>query len=298
VRSAQFLKCARGTALLPRLFAHSVYEMHPKLGACIEIAEWPGGSHEIEAPLLTAADCVTATGGDEAIASVRARVDLGRTRFIGHGHRVSFGYVGREMLARHSLAETVRAAVADISAWDQLGCLSPHVLYIETKGNVPPEFFAEELAKALEAHEAVQPRGATDVMTAAAITSRRGVYEVRAAAGSDTLLWQSKGSTAWTVVFEADPRFQASCLHRFIYVKPVENLQETLHTAELVRGKVSTVGLAAIESRAAELARELAHWGVPRICPLGRMQSPPLAWRHDGRPPLAELVEWTDWETE
>jgi len=27
------------------------------------------------------------------------------------------------------------------------------------------------------------------------------------------------------------------------------------------------------------------------------MQNPPLAWRHDGRPPLADLVSWTDWET-
>jgi hypothetical protein len=33
VRSAQFVKCASGTSLLPRLFAHSLYEVEPKLGA-------------------------------------------------------------------------------------------------------------------------------------------------------------------------------------------------------------------------------------------------------------------------
>src|SRR5882672_3761047 len=39
-RSAQFVKCASGASLLPRLFAHSIYQSDPKLGACLEIAEW------------------------------------------------------------------------------------------------------------------------------------------------------------------------------------------------------------------------------------------------------------------
>ena len=37
-------------------------------------------------------------------------------------------------------------------------------------------------------------------------------------------------------------------------------------------------------------------WGVARVCRLGLMQEPPLAWRHDGRPALGDLVRWTDWE--
>ena len=45
-----------------------------------------------------------------------------------------------------------------------------------------------------------------------------------------------------------------------------------------------------------KLANELARWGASRICPLGKMQSPPLTWRHDGRPSLGDLVMWTDWE--
>jgi hypothetical protein len=98
------------------------------------------------------------------------------------------------------------------------------------------------------------------------------------------------------VVFEADARFQVSCLNRFIYVKPVKDLTQALQQAEVVRGKVSTVGLAAPEVKAGQLATQLARWGVTRVCPLGRMQSPPLTWRHDGRPALGDLVTWTDVE--
>ena len=45
-----------------------------------------------------------------------------------------------------------------------------------------------------------------------------------------------------------------------------------------------------------ELATQLARWGVTRICRIGQMQRPPLIWRHDGRPALADLVTWSEWE--
>jgi len=87
-----------------------------------------------------------------------------------------------------------------------------------------------------------------------------------------------------------------SCLNRFIYVKGVSSPTELLQAADAVAGQVSTVGIAAIESRGPELTTQLARWGVSRICPLGQMQNPPLTWRHDGRPGLGDLIRWTDWE--
>ncbi len=97
-------------------------------------------------------------------------------------------------------------------------------------------------------------------------------------------------------MYEADPRFQPSCLNRFIYVKGVKDLAEALQNAESIRRQVSTVGLAAPEDKERALATELARWGAARVCRLGRMQEPLLAWRHDGRPALGDLVTWTDWE--
>jgi hypothetical protein len=79
-------------------------------------------------------------------------------------------------------------------------------------------------------------------------------------------------------------------------VKPARDLTEVMQSADAVRGQISTVGLAVPEHQASGLAIQLARWGVPRICPLGRMQQPPLTWRHDGRPALGDLVTWTDFE--
>jgi hypothetical protein len=295
VRSAQFVKCASSSSFLPRLFAHSLYEADPKLASCLEIAEWRGGERALEASLFAEADCVTATGSDETLASIHQHLPK-RTRFLGCGHRVSFGYIAQGVLSGFGTKKLIARAAEDIIAWNQLGCLSPHLIYVETGGAISPEQFAEKLAEELALYELDEPRGEIGVEEAAIIASRRDFYRVRAAASTDTRLWCSDNSTAWTVIFEADARFQLSCLNRFIYVKSVANLGEALRQAELVRGQVSTVGLDAPNDQAQALATELARWGVTRVCPLGQMQNPPLTWRHDGRPPLGDLVTWTDWE--
>ncbi len=313
LKSAQLVKCPSRSSLLPRLFAHSLAHTEPKLGSCLELAYWPGGDERLNEILFHEADCVTATGNDETVADLRRRVPL-RTRFIPYGHRLSFAYVSNELLSTYSIKRVVRDAGADITAWNQLGCLSPHVFYIQEDGVVSPEGFAELLAVELAAREAAEPRGDLSPDESAAISTRRAVYEMRAAvtvgarepfrgenpfreAPGQIRLWKSEHSTAWTVVLESNLLLQQSCLNRFIYVKPVRKLAEALHHLEPYRHQVSTFGLGAVDFRAVELSRELAHWGVPRICPLGKMQEPPAPWRHDGRPSLGDLVTWTDFES-
>ncbi len=294
LRSAQFLKCGHGVAFLPRLFAHSLYESDPKLGACLELAQWRGGDQALETVLFSEADCVTVTGTDEALQSVRQRLRP-HVRFVGYGHRVSFAYIARESLAADA-RRVIKRAVSDVVAWNQRGCLSPHVIYVERGGRVGAEELASLLAEELAVVEKAEPRGPLSDREAGVIASRRSFYEVRAAHSQETRLWCSPESTAWTVVYEADARFQISCLNRFLYVKPVADCTDALCAADSVRGRVSTVGLEAPEERVAELAAAFARWGATRICPLGEMQKPPLTWRHDGRPALGDLITWTDWE--
>jgi hypothetical protein len=295
VRSAQFLKCAGGASLLPRLFAHSLYEVEPKLAACLEIAEWRGGRVELERPLFEHADCITATGTDETVVEIRRNLPT-QVRFLDYRHRVSFGFITRDLLTSYHAKQIAPKAAGDVAAWNQLGCLSPHLFYVEHGGSVTPEQFAEMLAAQLACQEEAASRGPIPVEHAASIASHRAFYELRAASSPDTRLWQSNDSTAWTVVYENDPAFRMACLNRFVHVKAVKDLGEALQAAEMMRGSVSTVAIAAPENRAQEIANALARWGATRICQVGQMQRPSLLWRHDGRASLGELVTWVDWE--
>jgi len=294
-RSAQFMKCASGASFLPRLFAHSIYHADPKLGACLEIAEWRGGNHELENELFAHADCLTVTGNDETLATIRARLPA-KVRFLGYGQRVSFGFVTREVLREEEIQKVISDAADDVIAWDQNGCLSPHVFYVEERGAVESDKFAERLAVELAQRETTEPRGKISVEAAAAIASRRAIYETIAAHRADAKIWSSPDSTAWTVVFEHDVNFRFSPLNRFIYVKPVPDAAAVMPGVDEVHGKVSTVGIAAPPEKMQELAQRFARWGATRICPLGQMQNPPLTWRHDGRPALGDIVLWTDVE--
>ena len=133
LRSGQFVKCASGASLLPRLFAHSLVEADIKLSDYIEVAEWRGGEAALEEILFAEADCVTATGGDAALAAIRAKLPVTK-RFIGYGHRVSFAFVGAEALSGPGVTQIVSRAADDVTAWwTSIGCLSPHVIYIEDK---------------------------------------------------------------------------------------------------------------------------------------------------------------------
>jgi hypothetical protein len=294
-RSAQFMKCATGGAFLPRLFAHSLYEADRKLASCLELAEWRGGNLELENALFAEADCVTATGGDEALAAIRARLPE-KVRFIGHGQRVSFGFIAREVLCGEIVSEIVARAADDVIAWDQNGCLSPHCFYVEERGEIESDQFAARLAAELMKREATEPRGKISVEESAAIAAKRSLYETLAVHRGDVKIWASEKSTAWTVIFEHEGRFRFSSLNRFIFVKPVPDLAAVLQGADEIQGKVSTVGLAAPPEKMPALARQFADWGATRICPLGQMQNPPLTWRHDGRPALGDIVLWTDVE--
>ena len=294
-RSAQFIKCATGTSFLPRMFAHSLYSAQPKLGACLELAEWKGGTKDLEDALFAEAGCVTATGSNESLAEIRNRLPA-TIRFVGYGHKLSIAYITRESLGKNGVEKIASALAEDVTAWNQLGCLSPHAVYVESDAEPDSHALAAAIANQLETREQIDPRGEITPENAAAISTRRMFYEVRAASDPDTQIWSSASSTAWTVVHENSPTFQPSCLNRFLYVKPVSSFEEFLATIEPLRGRISTVGLAAPMARAQQIALQLSNAGVTRICRIGSMQNPPLTWRHDGRPGLAELITWTDLE--
>ena len=144
--SAQFVKCASGPAFVPRMFAHSLYDADRKLGACMEVAEWKGGMDSLDAALFAECDCVVAMGSDETLAAIGGKIPPA-ARFLGYGTRVSFGYVTREALRQTQ--SVVKRAAADVTAWNQCGCLSPHVIYVEEGGAVNGETFADLLASGI-----------------------------------------------------------------------------------------------------------------------------------------------------
>ncbi len=290
VKSASLVKMASGDPLFPALFAQSLAEVDSKLGESIAVVWWKGGEQDLEKTAFSASDVVIAYGGDSSIQSIREAVPNG-VRLIAYGHRISFGAIGREALRRSGLAALAARAAWDVGFFDQQGCVAPHAFYVERDGQATPAEFAEALAREMQRLEEKLPRGRLSAAEASSIQQSRATWELRQAAGDGVhLLLQSHASTAWTVVCEDTVPFQATGLNRVIRVVPIDDLSTLPSAVEGMRRFLQTAGLAVSRKRLGPLSRALAEVGVTRVCPIGRMQHPPAAWPHDGRPNLVDLL--------
>ena len=295
VRAASLGKTASGEPVLAPLFARALADVWPELGACIATTYWPGGTHALEQEAFAAADAVVVYGGRRSADAVRAHVPA-HVRLVEHGPRVSLAAVAAELLWDGSGAADVAAACARaVATFDQQGCVSPHVVYVESGGGIGPADFAARLAAALEAVEAELPRGRLTAAEAAAIHDARATAEFRAIGGRDVVVHAGPG-TSHTVIYDSDPAFEPSCLNRLVRVKPVDRLETLPSLLEPYRALLQSAGLAAPAERFGALAAALGEAGVTRVATLERLPWPPPAGHHDGRGPLAELVRWTDLE--
>ncbi|MDQ3556019.1 MAG: acyl-CoA reductase [Gemmatimonadota bacterium] len=295
VKAATLGKTATGEPLLPALFARGVAEEDPDLGACVAVTRWPGSDETLERVALERSDAVVVYGGSEAVAAVRARTPPA-ARFIGYGHRLSFGMVAREALGEGA-RESARQAALDVATFDQQGCVSPHLFYVEEGGTTSPRAWAALLAREMEALESLLPRGALSPGEASAIRQLRGEAEFAQLMDPEgPELHASREGTTWTVLWDPDPAFLPSCLNRTVRVKPAADLHAVPGAVAPLGPLLQTVGIAAGAERLQRLAGELGALGASRVSPLGRMAWPPGSWHHDGRAPLGELVRWCDLE--
>lgn len=270
--------------LVPELAAFRA-NLPPDLAATVELSD------TLPAGWLDRADAVIVFGSDATVAELRARTRPDQT-FIAHGHRVSLGMIFDDPGARSAVA-----AARAVSLFDQQGCLSPQGFYVRESAALDARAYAGHLAAAMGRHHANHPRAPLPPGESAALAGWREEWRFRAANDpAHHALWTSPGSTAWTVLYDgADPGFTPSPLHRTVIVKPLPaDLRAALAP---VRPYLSAVGLW-------PATQEHADWlvsqdvGASRLCPLDRMQSPPLTWHQDGVPPLASLVRWVDFEAD
>ncbi len=291
LKSATMVKASSSASLLPLRFARSLAEVDPELATSLSIVTWPGGQQVLEEIAFSRADVVIASGSEQTLAAIRPRV---RGQFIGYGHKVSFSIIAKEALA--DTTEVARQAAYDVMLFDQQGCLSPQLIYVEQGGPISPNEFARHLSHALAHWEHILPRGRVSQETSVAIRRVRDETEWQALAGKNSALYMSPQGTEWTVMYEADPTFMPSPLYRTIRVKPLMTFAQLNDLLIPWRPYLEAVGVAMSPERLYELAAILGHTGVSRVCPIGTLQTPPLSWRHGGRPRVADLVRWIEIE--
>jgi hypothetical protein len=278
--SSVYAKPASADPHSARAFVDSLRALDPGIAAAVEIGS--------DAKALDLADAVIAHGSDETIAAIRERVGPSRP-FLGYGHKVSLAAVGAAVdpaLAAQRLAH-------DVALWDGRGCLSPAWALVRDSPRGRAAELARALAGALEELEDELPRGRLDQAEAAELLELRA----RAAVREGTRLEMAAGASTWTVALEAGESRPPGGVYRFLSVVPYTDDAALARFCTSLAPHLSCVGHAGFASELPALAHVAVAAGASRLCPLGRMQLPPLDWNHDGQSPLRPLVRWLDFES-
>ncbi|MFZ5817651.1 MAG: acyl-CoA reductase [Bacillota bacterium] len=282
LKSACLVRPASEEPHFAALFARSVAEVDAALGEALWVERW---GYEERWPYQRAG-AVLAYGSDASIAAIRRLVPEG-VRFIGHGHRISFACVAAEA----ATAETAERLALDVAMYDQQGCVSPHMAFVERGGPLSPGEFARACGEALARLEQEMPRARLGLEEAAALRAARDEAEFTADA-----CHLSPGDLAWGVVHQEEPAFLPSPLNRLLRTYAVDSLAEVVGVVKPHSGYLQTVAFAGSDDRRLWLAGALGRLGVSRVAPVGKAQEPHPLWHHDGWGVASGLVRWVDVE--
>lgn len=282
LKSAVLVRPPAEEPVFASLFARSVMEEDEGLGRCLGVVRW---GHEETWP-YEQAGAVLAYGSDQTIGAVRRLVPPG-VRFVGHGHKISFACVAREACD----VDAARRLAYDVTMYDQQGCVSPHMAFVERGGALSPSSFAQAVGEELERLSREMPRRKLSAAEAMAVRGARDEAEFTADA-----VHGSKGDLAWAVIHNEAPAFLPSTLNRLLRTFAVDSLAQVGPVVAPHAGYLQTVAYAGPPERRAEVAEALGALGVSRVCQVGRVQEPGALWRHDGHPTVGSLVRWTDIE--
>jgi hypothetical protein len=296
VKAPSVGKLASAEPLFAGWFARLLAEVHPPLADCLAVVWWSGAGAEEAEALYAQADTVLAYGGNQTLDALRKRLPV-TTRFLPHGHKLGFGMVAREALDILKAPALARQAAWDMMRYDQQGCYSPHVFYVERGAAVSPRAFADYLAAELANLQRRFPRRALELEEGAAVA--RWQQSLEWSAQPHTL--SGPADAAWSVAYHEGqdgdlPPLMPTALYRSIAVIAVDSLDAAIPIVAQQRDFLQTAGVAAGPETLYRLADRLGAAGVTRIAAIGSMSMPEAGWHHDGRFNLLDLVRMTEIE--
>jgi hypothetical protein len=171
------VKNSRNEPIFSPLVLSAMEAVDPQLVATTAVLVWDYEDTGLQDLLLSQADLVIAAASDETIGQILAQSKSANRqrphppRFHAHGHKVSFSAISQEVLQRgladpaseRPLLDVIALLAAlDSAFWDQHGCLSARIHFVEEGG---PECFsaleyAERLGAQLRLLAEYLPRGA------------------------------------------------------------------------------------------------------------------------------------------
>jgi hypothetical protein len=294
-RPAVVVRNSRREPFFTPLLLAALEEIDPALVANVAVLLWDYDDAALQAAILREADLLFMVAGDDTIARIEAEAREAYRQQAGafprlhrHGHKVSFIAVASELLTGERLPLLAPLAALDTVVWDQNGCLSPRLHFVEEGGALAPEDYADAVTEALQTLSRRLPGGLVDLRR---LHSRFDKYHALAAGGRATV--HSAYDDPFLVVVDRR-RYDRLTLgeaigdarDRTVIVRPVPALgaipREVLR--RLPPRNLQTLSVA-LDSRAPAFlpfAEAVGRCGITALRTVGRAAFPGLAHSWDG----------------
>ena len=296
VKAGNIGKVSSSEPLFASLFVKLLIEIEPKLSDCLAVLWWEGGTTDQEIILLKNTDVVLAYGDNNTIKQIQDRTPI-TTRYLAYGHKISFGVISATVLDAQKSWAVAHKAANDIARYDQHGCYSPHVFFVEFGGLISPQNFAEYIAHELSCFENKFPRRNLNTRESIQVAEWRNNQELEAISDPKNIIMSNEVGS-WTVSFsENAENFSLSGLNRTIRVIGIDSLDQIIPLISPYKKFLQTVGIAASPIELFRISEQLGQNGVTRITGLGSMTAPEAGWHHDGRFNLLDLITLTEIES-
>jgi hypothetical protein len=308
------IRNSRHEPIFTSLVLSTLELIDPTLLDTTVVTIWDHGDTALQEYLIAQSDLVIAAASDETIEDLGSIVKRVTTashpiRFHEHGHKVSFSTIGREGLQTERMMPDSEVALLDAVAflaaldsalWNQQGCLSARVHFVEESGE-PGTHSAEAYGWAL-----VQSLRELNKAMPKAVTRRRQIHNLfdqyQAVAVNNPLQVLSEYDDDFLVILDRrelnGEQFRElvnACQGRTVAVVPVSDVMEVprrylqqvgknhLQSMSVALGSPDTRGTG---PRLLRYADALGAVGVTSIRTVGRGAFPQLAYSWDGLLPL------------
>jgi len=319
------IRNSRREPIFSPLVLGAIEEVDPDLLASVAILVWDYDDGELQRRLFSQTDLVIAAAGDDTIDRLATQIAATPSgvaaRFHAHGHKVSFSAISREMFetpATEASSETLGSgedlldvvallAALDSSFWDQNGCVSSRVHFVEKafSGDPGPREYGLRLAKQMRLLAGRLPRGAWPRRHLHDTFDRYKALEGDGGPGAGLTVLSSYHDDFVVILDERDPgrpRPQRSgfidlvnsCRGRVVAVRPVEDLMEIpgVYLRLLPPASLQSLSVAVgrpgqpLTPRFLDFAAACGERGITAIRVVGRGAFPQLAYSWDGFLPL------------
>jgi acyl-CoA reductase-like NAD-dependent aldehyde dehydrogenase len=275
---------------LTAAFVSTLGEFSRDLATMVVPASWRAGDMGMEKLIFEIAHRVELSGSDQAMRSIVSRHP--RRPIVTRGTRLSVGVVPRESDTDH----WQEGFAADIVQYEGLGCLTPHVIFVEGAEKRAARL-ARLLGIQLSRYEALHPRLPRDVQSETRRRAFLDACEMVALRDGGGQLLRGRGD-GWVVHYRPMAPAAAGPGLRCVVVASVEHRTELVERLRGAQVPLAAVGLGLEPGHRAypDLAGTFEQLGATWVCAPGEMQRPPIEWAQDGHRRLADLLEWRNIE--